>query len=89
MTITPSLQVARKWGKDAGGGQEDETLDYSAPTPSGSEADLKGLAADMSKASLVDQEEGEEDDSDEGEPSQSLGRDLFNMVYYYHYYYIV
>ena len=68
MIIAPLLQVARKWGKGAEGGQQDETLDYSAPTPSGSEADLQGLAADMSKASLVDQEEGEEDDSDEGEP---------------------
>jgi hypothetical protein len=65
--------VPRKWG-GSGSEKEDEILDFSAPASSKAGDGVHDLAADMSKASLVDQEEAVSDSEDEGEPPVPITR---------------
>jgi len=61
-----SKKVPRKWG-GSGSEKEDEVLDFSAPVGGQAGGGVQELAADMSKASLVDQEEVISDSEDEDE----------------------
>ncbi len=63
--------MPRKWG-GSGSEKEDEVLDFSAPASGQAEGGVHDLATDMSKASLVDQEEAVSDSEEEGDRPQSI-----------------
>ena len=66
MNGTALLQAARKWG-ESGSEKEDENLDFSAVGEGGSTQNgTHDVAADMSKISLVDQDDEDSDSEGDG-----------------------